>query len=66
MLFRKANVPLAEQERIVVKVDQLMALCDELEAKLERSQETSSALLDAVLHATPEEEEEAELVPAGA
>jgi type I site-specific restriction endonuclease len=37
-----------------------------VEAKLERSQETSSALLDAVLHAAPEEEEEAELVPAGA
>ena len=50
--------PLAEQERIVAKVDQLMAFCDELEAKLERSQETTGMLLDAVLHAAPEEESE--------
>ncbi len=42
--------PLAEQKRIVAKVDQLMALCDQLEAKLTMGQADSRRLLEAVLH----------------
>ena len=41
--------PLAEQQRIVVKVDELMALCDELEASLTTGEKTRSRLLDALL-----------------
>ncbi len=41
--------PLTEQRRIVAKVDHLMALCDELEAKLKQIQEGSATLLDAVV-----------------
>lgn len=42
--------PLAEQQRIVVKVDELMALCDRLEAHLTVTQEELSRLLGAVLY----------------
>ena len=41
--------PLAEQHRIVAKVDELMALCDQLEASLANGEETRSRLLDALL-----------------
>ena len=41
--------PLAEQHRIVAKVDELMSLCDQLEASLEASDQTRASLLDAVL-----------------
>jgi type I restriction enzyme S subunit len=41
--------PLAEQCRIVAKVDELMALCDRLEASLTSGQDHSSRLLDALL-----------------
>ena len=41
--------PLAEQHRIVAKVDQLMALCDRLEASLTASATTRRRLLDALL-----------------
>ncbi len=43
--------PLAEQHRIVAKVDELMALCDQLEAQLTQSQTDSRRLLEAVLEA---------------
>jgi len=42
--------PLAEQHRIVAKVDELMALCDHLEASLKDGEATRSRLLDALLH----------------
>lgn len=42
--------PLAEQQRIVAKVDELMALCDQLEASLVQGEQTRSKLLEAVLH----------------
>jgi type I restriction enzyme S subunit len=41
---------LAEQHRIVAKVDQLMALVDELERQQAASREKASNLLDAIVH----------------
>ena len=41
---------LAEQQRIVTKVDELMALCDRLEASLVAGNDTKQRLLDALLH----------------
>ncbi|MFM9900097.1 MAG: restriction endonuclease subunit S [Polaromonas sp.] len=43
--------PLSEQHRIVAKVDELMALCDQLEAQLTTTQTDSRRLLEAVLEA---------------
>ncbi len=42
--------PLAEQHRIVAKVDELMALCDRLEANLATGDNTRCRLLDTLLH----------------
>ncbi|HAD04659.1 MAG: hypothetical protein A2091_00555 [Desulfuromonadales bacterium GWD2_61_12] len=41
--------PLAEQHRIVARVDELMALCDQLEAQLTTTASDSRRLLEAVL-----------------
>jgi type I restriction enzyme S subunit len=41
--------PLAEQHRIVAMVDELMALCDRLEASLSTGNDTCRRLLDALL-----------------
>jgi type I restriction enzyme S subunit len=41
--------PLAEQRRIVAKVDELMALCDRLEESLAAGNDTCCRLLDALL-----------------
>jgi len=41
--------PLAEQRRIVARVDLLMSLCDKLEAGLMRSQTDSERLIEAVV-----------------
>lgn len=42
--------PLAEQERIVAKVDELLRWCDALEARLTAARTTATHLLDATLH----------------
>ncbi len=42
--------PLAEQHRIVAKVDELMTLCDKLETQLTTTQTLNTALMDALLH----------------
>jgi type I restriction enzyme S subunit len=41
--------PLAEQHRIVAKVDKLMALCDQLEQQLSQADQQRRRLLEAVL-----------------
>jgi len=41
--------PLSEQRRIVAKVDELMALCDRMEASLATGDDTRRRLLDALL-----------------
>jgi len=41
--------PRAEQDRIVAKVDELMALCDRLEASLSSAETTRAKLLEALL-----------------
>jgi type I restriction enzyme S subunit len=47
--FRIVVPPLAEQHRVVAKVDELMALCDRLEASLATSDDARCRLLDALL-----------------
>lgn len=42
--------PLAEQCRIVAKVDELMAVCDQLEARRMTAQDGHGRLLETVLH----------------
>lgn len=48
--FVLALPPLAEQQRIVAKVDELMALCDRLGAQLTTTHTESRRLLEALLH----------------
>lgn len=47
--FVVAVPPLAEQHRIVAKVDELMALCDQLKAGLSAAQTTQLQLADAMI-----------------
>jgi type I restriction enzyme S subunit len=53
--------PLAEQHRIVAKVDALMALCDRLEAALTTADTTRTRLLETLLHEALAPVDEAEL-----
>jgi type I restriction enzyme, S subunit len=41
--------PLAEQQRIVAKVDELMALCNQLETSLASASSTRSRLLEVLI-----------------
>ena len=41
--------PLAEQHRIVAKVDELMAICDQLEAQITVTEQDSRRFLESVL-----------------
>jgi len=41
--------PLAEQHRIVAKVDELMTLCDTLKAQLQTAQNTQQTLTDTIV-----------------
>ena len=47
--FVSAIPPLAEQHRIVQKVDELMALCDQLKERLNQASETRNQLAEAVV-----------------
>lgn len=44
--------PLTEQRRIVARVDELMALCDQLEVSIAKAETTRSRLLGSTLHET--------------
>ena len=52
--------PLAEQKRIVAKVDQLMALCDDFEARQAKKSETGTRLTKSALEALTTAESPAE------
>ena len=58
--------PLAEQHRIVAKVDELMALCDELEAAQAKREKRRDRLVAASLHALTNGESADELANAQA
>ena len=60
--------PLAEQHRIVAKVDELMALCDQLEAAKTEREQSRDRLVAASLHrlnspADAEEDQHARRLP---
>jgi type I restriction enzyme S subunit len=56
--------PLAEQRRIVAKVDELTALCDQLESSLTTADDTRARLFDALLAEALSADED--IVPTGA
>ncbi len=56
--------PLEEQKRIVAKVDQLMALCDQLEEKQNNRTETHISLIHAAHQQLTNASEQADMLPA--
>lgn len=48
--LRIAVPPLAEQHRVVAKVDELMAICNQLETSIATGEQVRTRLLEAVLH----------------
>lgn len=48
-MFEFPIPPLAEQHRIVAKIDQLMSLCDQLKVNLQHAQRTQLQLTDAIV-----------------
>jgi type I restriction enzyme S subunit len=57
--------PLAEQHRIVAKVDQLITICDQLETAIEAQQHATSRLLDALIAEALADSPEPQSVEAG-
>ena len=55
--------PFPEQQRIVAKVDELMAVCDRLEAQLTTTQNKKRSLLEAVFHLALNDDAELEIRP---
>jgi type I restriction enzyme, S subunit len=48
--FKVPLPPIAEQHRIIAEVDELRALCDQLENQFTTAQTESCLLLEALLH----------------
>jgi type I restriction enzyme S subunit len=59
--FELALPPLAEQQRIVAKVDELMAVCDQLEQQTEDSIEAHATLVETLLATLTDSSDAAEL-----
>jgi len=58
--------PLQEQNRIVAKIDDLMALCDTLDRQIEVTSRKQNELLNAVVHAQSQAKAELPVVPSSA
>ncbi|MGL5125003.1 MAG: hypothetical protein ACRC6U_03345 [Fusobacteriaceae bacterium] len=48
-MTKEPTIPLEEQERIVKRVDELMAVCDALESKIEMEEKINHKLLASLL-----------------
>lgn len=56
--------PLAEQQRIVTQIDQLMVLCDSLDKQIDAATGKQVEMLSALMHTQVQENTEGELKPA--